>query len=101
MFFSLILDDPSPQAREYCGLPEDAIFVHRWFAAYFSTEAKQWYFQSKGPECTEKAYILTTNAKSPEQLPDAADPVLKRVINEAIAIVASIRYKRCPPAPVR
>jgi hypothetical protein len=97
-FFSLILDNRTAQAREFCGLAEDDIFTNRWFAGYFSTARGPWYFPSKGPECPEKAYTLTGAAKTPRELPDAGDPVLKRVISEAIGIVASIRYKRCPPA---
>jgi len=99
-FFSLILDNPTAQEREFCGLPEHALFANRWFAGYFSSVSGRWFFRSKGPDCPEKAYTLTTEAKTPSELPDASDSVLNRVIKEAIGIVASIRYKRCPPAPV-
>lgn len=98
-FFSLLLDNPSREARELCGLP-NVPFVNRWFAGYFSPMQGQRYFPSIGPDCPEKAYTLTTKAKTPRELPDASDAVLKRVINEAIGIVASIHYKRCSPALV-
>jgi hypothetical protein len=96
-FVSLILDNPNAQIREFCGLPENAVFTHRWFAGYFTTADEGWFFPSEGDDCPEKAYTLTSNAKIPAELPHAGDPLLKQTIDEAIGIVASIRYKRCPP----
>jgi hypothetical protein len=97
-FINLILDNPSSQVRGFCGLPEDSVSANRWFAGYFTTANGGWFFQSEGAGCPEKAYTLTSSAKIPAELPDADDPILKRVISEAIDIVASIHYKRCPPA---
>jgi hypothetical protein len=44
-----------------------------------------------------KGVVLASAAKTPDQLPFADDPALKKVIQEAIDIGASIHYKRGPP----
>lgn len=71
----------------------------RWFAGYFTSAGLSWFFESAGDDsCGAKAYTLTSNAKTPRTLPKADDPVLKEVVRQAIGLVASIHYKRCPPA---
>lgn len=39
------------------------------------------------------AYTFTSGAETPDELPVVGDPGLKKIINEAIDIVDSIRYK--------
>jgi len=70
----------------------------RWFGGYFTTEDGGWFFESEGDACGEKAYTLTFEADSPDMLPVMGDSQLRRIIHEAIDIVDSIHYKRCPPA---
>lgn len=70
----------------------------RWFAGYFTTAEGNWFFSSHGPDCAEKVYTLTSRAMNPTELPDRDDPTLRKIIGEAIEIVASVHYKRCPPA---
>jgi len=110
MFMNLILDSGDASVREKCGIQKDLgywtenggtkIFVgeRRWFGGYFTTAAQSWFFESRGDDCGEKAYTLTSKAKTPDELPDENDSGLKKIINEAITIVDSIHYKRCPPA---
>jgi hypothetical protein len=70
----------------------------RWFAANFTSASGGWFFASDGSGCGDKVYTLTSKAKTPEELPDPNDPNLKKTIAEAIDIVDSIQYKRCPPS---
>jgi hypothetical protein len=95
-FFSLTFDNPGVEGRQACDIP-NAVVGHKWFAGYFSTAKGHWYFDSEGDGCPQKAYTLTSSSKTPTELPDIIDPMLKRVINEASEIVASIQYKRCLP----
>lgn len=69
----------------------------RWFAGYFTTADGGWFFDSEGDSCGQKVYTLTSRAQTPEGLPSPDDPSLRKVIQEAIDIVDSIQYKRCPP----
>jgi hypothetical protein len=98
LFFNMVFDALNSEARKTCGIPNDLVFERRWFAGYFTTAKGVWLFDSDGAGCAEKAYTLTSGAKTPAELPSADDPVLKKITGEAIEIVASIHYKRCPPA---
>jgi len=98
LYFNMIFKPLDSGARKTCGIPEDPVIERRWFAGYFTTERGGWLFDAKGADCREKTFTLTTNAKTPAELPYANDPDLKRAIQEAISIVSSIHYKRCPPA---
>lgn len=69
-----------------------------WFGGYFTTAEGDYIFRSNGVDCADKTYTLTGPAKVPADLPNADDPSLQKIIGEAIDIVASIHYKRCPPA---
>lgn len=74
----------------------------RWFGGYFRATEGGYFFGGNGADCGLKAYTLTSQATSPNELPDAGNPILdvpelKRVIGEAIDIVNSIHYKRCSP----
>ena len=111
-FVSLTLDQPSAEIHRMCQIPENVVVRHRWFAGYFTTPddprdigAKgnyaRYFFKSEGPNCAEKAYTLTTDAKTPDALPDLNDPTLRKVTAEAIEIVTHIHYKRCAPAGMR
>ncbi len=113
LFTSLILDPAAPEVREKCAIPTEhgdgtnddvtnsLVAGKRWFAAYFTTvHYPGWFFESDGAGCAEKAYTLTSGAKAPGELPMVDNPDLKKIIKEAIGIVASIRYKRCPPSDV-
>lgn len=100
-----------PNILETCGIPKDSarwidkagmkelVGGQRWFAGYFTTADRGWFFESDGTNCGEKAYTLTTAAKTPYELPVVDDPDLKNAIREAIGIVNSIHYKRCRPKP--
>lgn len=110
MLLNLTLRTGDPKVREICGIPKNLghwtntereknyVGEQRWFAAYFTTAGQGWFFPSEGATCGEKAYTLTSMAKTPDELPAVDDPKLKAVINEAIDIVYSIHYKRCPPS---
>ncbi len=96
-FFNLTFDSLSDEDRKTCGIPEGLEIKNRWFAGYFTTAKGVWLFDSTGMSCREKAYTLTSAAKSPSELPDSKDPTLQKIIKEAKEIVSSIHYKRCPP----
>lgn len=98
LFFNLVFDSGSSEVRKACGIPKDLVIERRWFAGYFTTAKGAWIFDSDGAECAEKAYTLTSDAKTPDQLPFVDDLGLKKIIKEAMDIVSSIHYKRCPPA---
>lgn len=111
-FVSLILDPLNAGVRLKCRVPKalgrevystkglDTVTKQRWFAGYFTTPPpyQPLFFESDGAECAEKAYILSSGAMSPSELPTVNDPVLNKIISESIRIVASIKYKHCPPA---
>ena len=98
MFINLYVGWRDPRVLERCRIPEAA--HNRWFAGYFTTNG-DWTFNSEGSDCGIKAYTLTSNAETPDKLPSShgypPDPKLSRIIREAIGIVDSIHYKRCPP----
>jgi hypothetical protein len=96
-FFNLTFDSLSDEDRKTCGIPEGLEIKQRWFAGYFTTAKGAWLFGSTGMSCRQKAYTLTSGAKSPSELPDSKDPTLQKIIKEATEIVSSIHYKRCPP----
>lgn len=98
LFINLIFGSLSPEAREQCSIPENVSTQGRWFAGYFTTASGQYYFDSDDVVCAQKVYTLTSGALTPDQLPNVDDPDLQTTIHEAIKTVASIRYKRCPPA---
>lgn len=97
-YFNLIFSSLDSEGRKTCGIPKDIVIERRWFAGYFTTAKGMWLFDSESTDCAGKAYTLTSPARTPSELPLLDDPGLKRVIHEAIGIVNSIRYKRCPPA---
>jgi len=99
-FYNLIFPSLGSSAREMCGIPADLPIEGRWFGGYFSTGEGLWVFGAQSPECPDKAYTLTGPAKTPDKLPLADDPSLRKVIQEAIGIVTSIHHKRCPPLRV-
>jgi hypothetical protein len=94
---NLVFDHPSREAIRQCQLPAGFENESRWFAAYFTTAPGEWFFASKGSDCGDSAYTLTSAAQRPSELPQTSDGALKKVINEVIGGVASIHYKRCPP----
>jgi len=106
LFHSLIVETGSPEVREACGIAKDLgyrsdsgfVGERRWLAGFFSTAYGGWFFPSVGDGCGDKAYALTSQARIPEEMPDAGDPKLQAVIQQAIDIVNSIQYKRCPPS---
>jgi hypothetical protein len=110
MFINLTLATDDSRVREICGIGKDLSYrtqggkgriigYRRWFGGFFSNGLGGWFFDSEGTGCGQKAYTLTSSAKTPEELPVIGDPNLKKITNEAIDIVHSIQYKRCPPAP--
>ena len=108
IFINLTANTGDPKVQENCGIAKDLghwtsdhkdlVGEQRWFAGYFTTAPGRWFFKSDGSGCGEKAYTLTTWAKRPEDLPNFDDPALVEIVKEAIHIVDSIHYKRCPPA---
>jgi hypothetical protein len=97
LFVNMAFEFLDSEAREKCEIPKDVLWDPHWFGGYFTTARGGYFFESDGPECMEKAYTLTSAAKTPLELPHADDPSLQKIIGEAIDIVASIHYKRCPP----
>lgn len=109
MFMNITFRTDDTKVRETCGIPKDLGYLtneggekhfvgeQRWFAGYFTTAGGGWFFQSDGNGCGDKAYTLTSKAETPDELPAVGDPDLKKTIAEAIDIVDSIHYKRCPP----
>ena len=96
---NLVLDGEDSHVQEFCGIQKDGTALARcWFAGYFTTADEEFFFDSQGAGCPEKAYTLTSTARTPAELPAPNDLALRKIIGEAIDIVASIRYKRCPPA---
>lgn len=98
LYFNMIFKPLDSEARKTCGIPKDLVIEQRWFSGYFSTAKGMWLFDAEGTGCSGKAYTLTSMAETPDELPNTDDPNLKKIIQEAISIVASIQYKRCPPA---
>jgi hypothetical protein len=110
ILINLTLSTYETEVQTNCGIPKDLGYLvnegnlkqivgtQRWFAAYFTTASGGWFFPSDGAGCREKVYTLTAKATKPEELPDPEDPALKKTLAEAIDIVASIQYKRCPPS---
>jgi len=103
IFINYWLKGQTPEGRPVCGVPEEldkrrGMAARPWLAGYFTTAEGSWFFHSDGAGCPMRTYTLTTDAETPQELPDALDPTLQRVIAEAIRIVDSIQYKRCPPA---
>ncbi|HEY3971813.1 MAG TPA: hypothetical protein VGM18_02350 [Candidatus Sulfotelmatobacter sp.] len=106
IFNNLIVDPADPKARESCGLDQNLKawsdengMKRRWFGGNFATADAGLFLDSLGEGCGQKLYTLTFQARHPERLPDDRDPNLKKMIGEAIDIVNSIHYERCPPAP--
>jgi len=109
MFINTFFPTGSPEVREKCGIKKalsywtneggtkQIVGEQRWFAGSFTTAEGGWFFQSDGTNCGQKAYTLTSKAKTPEELPLPDDADLRKTITEAIDIVNSIHYKRCPP----
>lgn len=110
MFINVVIDSGLAEVREACGIAKDLAYKvdtdtgeefvgeRRWFGGYFTSEGGRWFFPSKGEGCGEKAYTLTFTTDTPGKLPVVGDQKLKSMIREAIDVVNSIRYKRCPPA---
>ena len=108
MFVNIIFRTDDPEVRGKCGIPKalgywtdkegvrQIVGEQRWFAGFFTT-AEGGFFQYQGASCGEKAYTLTSKAKSPDELPVPDDRELRKTIAEAIDIVNSIHYKRCAP----
>lgn len=108
MFFSLYLNTEDPDTRTECGVKKtlslnngtETYGAERWLGGYFSTDGG-WFFESAGANCNEsaedKSYTLVSTTRFPEKLPARGDPRLKEVIRQAIEIVGSIQYNRCPP----
>lgn len=110
MFINIFFPTGDPEVREKCGIKKalsywtneggtrQIVGEQRWFAGRFTTAEGGWFFESDGTNCGKKAYTLTSKAKTPEELPVVGDPDLKKIVTEAIDIVDSVHYKRCPPA---
>lgn len=96
IFVNLVFRIDNSAGLKTCNIRGDE--ASRWFAGYFTTAEGNWFFGSTGPDCAEKIYTLTAGATTPAELPSADDPALQKIIGEAIDIVVSIHYKRCPPA---
>jgi hypothetical protein len=109
IFYNRTVDSSDAKVRENCGIRRDLGHwiekdgvrsfegERRWFGGFFTTE-RGYFFDSNGEGCGEKAYTLTFQADTPDQLPDVDDPRMKKMTQEAIDIVDSIGYKRCSPA---
>jgi len=103
IFLNYWLMAGTPEDRRVCGIPEEpderrGMADRPWLAGYFTTAELSWFFHSEGAGCPMRTYTLTSDARTPQELPDALDPTLQKTITEAIHIVNSIQYKRCPPA---
>jgi hypothetical protein len=110
VFRNITVDTSDLNVQKNCGIPEslghctaDGCMPYlngerRWFGGFFTTAAGGLFFNSLGDECGQKAYTLTTKAKTADHLPVPADPKLEKVIQQAIDIVDSIHYKRCAPS---
>ena len=110
IFTNITVESGDAKVRENCGIPKDLgrwiekdgsksfEGERRWFGGYFTTADGGWFFDSDGERCGQKAYTLTFQASTPDQLPVDGDPRVKKIVEEAIDVVDSIHYKRCPPA---
>lgn len=110
MFINIFFPTGDPEVREKCGIKKalsywtneggtrQIVGEQRWSAGSFTTAEGGWFFESDGTNCGKKAYTLTSKAKTPEELPVVGAPDLKKIVTEAIDIVDSVHYKRCPPA---
>lgn len=103
IFINYWLSPFKPELLRACGIPEEfdkrrGMAERPWLAGYFTTAELSWFFHSEGAGCRMRTYTLTSDAETPQQLPDALDPTLQKVIAQAIHIVDSIQYKRCSPA---
>jgi hypothetical protein len=109
MFMNLTFESGFSRVRESCGFEKNLgywtnvggrkryVGERRWFAGYFTTSDRGWFFQSDGVDCGEKAYTLSSEAETPDELPVVGNRILVEIIEEAIDIVDSIQYKRCAP----
>jgi hypothetical protein len=116
LFVNLILDSGDEHVRERCGIQKDLgswiekngkkeydYGDRRWLGGYFTGEEGGFFFAGGDDKCAEKTYTLTTEAKVPEALPIANEssqnnnPLLEKMVGEAIDIVNSIDYKKCKP----
>jgi hypothetical protein len=107
MFVNFALDTSDPKVRETCAIQGNPGTVDRqgseggqtlrWFAGYFTDAAQRLFLDSPGMVCRSKLYVLSVNANTPDQFPLWSDARLGKIIDEAIDIVDSIHYKRCPP----
>jgi hypothetical protein len=114
IFINLVVDTGDPRVRENCAIRKNLgtwtekegvkqyLGEKRWFGGYFRPTEGGYFFGGNNDDCQFKAYTLTSEAKAPDELPDAGNPVLQvpdlqGIIQEAIDIVNSIHYKRCPP----
>ena len=96
IFINLVFAIDDSVGLKTCNIRGDE--ASRWFVGYFTTTQGNWFFSSDGADCAEKVYTLTSGARVPAGLPARDDPALRKIIGEAIDIVASIHYKRCLPA---
>jgi hypothetical protein len=109
LFYNLVIDTGLPEARQSCGIQKDLVYrtdgkiagERRWLGGLFTTAYEAWFFPSAGDGCGLKAYALVSQAATPEQMPNEGDPKLKTIIQQAIDLVDSIHYKRCPPSTER
>ena len=116
MFVNVIVDTGDPKVRENCGIPKNLgvwtktqgvkekqyVGEKRWFGGYFRSTEGGYFFGGNDDGCQFKAYTLTSEARVPDELPDAGNPLLQvpelqSIVQEAIDIVNSIHYKRCAP----
>jgi hypothetical protein len=115
MFVNLTIDSSDPKAREVCAIQEDLGFwtvidgmkmydgYRRWVGGYFRTLDGGYFFGGDSDGCGLKSYTLTSQATAPDRLPIPDNPrfnnnpALQKIIQEAIDIVGSVRYKRCSP----
>jgi len=115
IFINVIVETGDPKVRENCGIQKELGYWsekdghkeydgdRRWFGGYFTTESRGYFFGGNDDGCGLKAYTLTSQATTLERLPIADipnqnnNPALEKIINQAIDIVNSIRYKQCKP----
>lgn len=94
IFINLVLVIADKTAENACAIHDNR--ARRWFLGYFTT-AGSLSFSSICENCSEKIFTLSTIIKSPAELPDLDDHLFRTIRDEAVGIVDSIRYKRCPP----
>jgi hypothetical protein len=116
IFVNLVVETGDKKLRENCAIRTDLgswrekdgqkeydYGDRRWFGGYFRTEYGGYFFGGNHDGCGLKAYTLTGQATTPDQLPIADIPTqnndseLEKTIQEAIDIVNSIQYQRCAP----